>query len=59
MMSRKDYIETSKILNKYKDFINQADFESMVDDFSYWFESDNPNFDSARFFQACNKELVR
>ena len=55
MMSRKDYIETARILNKYKSSIDEKDFIDLADDFSFMFEKDNPNFISDKFLEACNK----
>lgn len=53
MMTRKDYIETAKILNKFSDSIDSHDFENLVFEFSEWFLSDNPRFDEQKFFDAC------
>lgn len=53
MMTRKDYVETARILNKYKDSISEIDFADMLDDFSFWFEKDNPNFNTDKFVEAC------
>jgi hypothetical protein len=55
MMSRKDYVESARILNKYKNAINENDFTDLCDDFSFMFEKDNPNFISDKFLEACNK----
>lgn len=54
-MSRKDYVETARILNKYKSVITETDYTDLVDDFSFMFEKDNPNFISDKFLEACNK----
>jgi hypothetical protein len=54
-MSRKDYVETARILNKYKNAIDEKDFTDLVDDFSFMFEKDNPNFITDRFLEACTK----
>ena len=53
MMTRKDYIETAKILNKFVDDIDSNDFDKLVFEFSEWFLSDNPRFDESRFYDAC------
>jgi hypothetical protein len=53
MMTRKDYVETARILNKYKDSINSNDFIDLIDDFCFWFEQDNPNFNNEKFEEAC------
>ena len=59
MMTRKDYVEVARILNKYKDVIEDLAYVDMVDDFSYMFEQDNPRFDSSRFLIACNESVVK
>lgn len=56
MMTRKDYVKTAKILNKFVDRIESTDFNDLVFEFSEWFASDNPRFDEARFEDACYKE---
>lgn len=56
MMTRKDYIETAKILNDFIDRIDSKDFQDLVFEFSEWFLSDNPRFDEEKFFNACMKE---
>lgn len=53
MMTRKDYIETARILNKFVDDIDSNDFDKLVFEFSEWFLSDNPRFDESRFYDAC------
>lgn len=55
MMSRKDYVETARILNKYKDVMDEMDFIDLADDFCFMFEKDNPNFIPDKFLEACNK----
>lgn len=62
-MTRKDYVEVARILNQYRltsvfDEQDEQLFADLVDNFSYFFEKDNPRFDSTRFVQACVKELV-
>jgi hypothetical protein len=52
-MTRKDYVETAKILNKFVDSIDANDFDELVFQFSEWFLSDNPRFDESRFYDAC------
>ena len=54
MMSRKDYNETARILNKYKNLISSDVFVDLADDFSFMFEKDNPNFKSEIFFEKVN-----
>jgi hypothetical protein len=53
MMTRKDYIETAKILNKFSDSIDSHDFDNLIFEFSEWFLSDNPRFDESKFYDAC------
>jgi flavodoxin len=53
MMTRKDYIETAKILNKFSDSIDSHDFDNLIFEFSEWFFSDNPRFDEQKFYDAC------
>jgi len=53
MMTRKDYVETAKILNNFVDVIDKNDFDDLVFQFSEWFASDNPRFDEQKFYDAC------
>ena len=52
MMTRKDYIETAKILNYASDKTHPALFGKMVSDFVSMFKNDNPRFDEIRFRNA-------
>jgi hypothetical protein len=52
-MTRKDYVETAKILNNFVDVIDKNDFDELVFEFSEWFASDNPRFDESKFYDAC------
>lgn len=56
-MTRKDYVETAKILNLFVDEMDSQTFQSLVFEFSEWFMSDNPRFDEDKFWQACTKEI--
>jgi hypothetical protein len=58
MMTRKDYVETANILNKFADTIDSHTFQDLIFEFSEWFASDNPRFDENRFWDACVKELA-
>ena len=60
MMTRKDYVETAKILNNFVDVIDKNDFDDLVFEFSEWFSSDNPRFDESKFYDACvdSKEFL-
>ncbi len=53
MMTRKDYVETAKILNNFVDVIDKNDFDDLVFQFGEWFASDNPRFDEQKFYDAC------
>jgi len=57
MMTRKDYIETANILNKFADEIESKTFQDLIFEFSEWFSADNPRFDENKFWDACVKEL--
>jgi hypothetical protein len=57
MMTRKDYIETAKILNQFANEIESKQFQDLIFEFSEWFASDNPRFDESKFWDACVKEL--
>jgi hypothetical protein len=58
MMTRKDYVETANILNKFADTIDSHTFQDLIFEFSEWFAADNPRFDENRFWDACVKELA-
>lgn len=51
--TRKTYVAVSNILKKYSSDIGQAEFQDIVDDFSFMFENDNQNFDADKFREAC------
>jgi hypothetical protein len=57
-MTRKDYVETAKILNLFVDKIDSEDFQDLVFEFSEWFMSDNPRFNEDKFSEACYKMEV-
>jgi hypothetical protein len=57
MMTRKDYVETAKILNLFVDEMDSKTFKDLVFEFSEWFSADNPRFDENRFWDACTKEI--
>ena len=58
MMTRKDSIETAKILNQFANEIDSKNFQDLIFEFSEWFASDNPRFDENKFWDACVKELA-
>ena len=53
MMTRKDYVETAKILSKFKDEMDSVTFNDLVFEFSEWFLEDNPRFIQEKFEEAC------
>ena len=57
-MTRKDYVETAKILNEFIDVIDSHVFQDLVFEFSEWFASDNPRFQEDKFSEACYKMEV-
>jgi hypothetical protein len=57
MMTRKDYVETAKILNMFADNMDSHVFNDLVFEFSEWFSADNPRFDENKFYDACTKEI--
>jgi hypothetical protein len=57
MMTRKDYVETAKILNMFADNMDSHVFNDLVFEFSEWFSADNPRFDEDKFYDACTKEI--
>ena len=57
MMTRKDYVETAKILNQFANEIESKQFQDLIFEFSEWFASDNPRFDENKFWDVCVKEL--
>jgi hypothetical protein len=59
MMTRKDYIETASILNKFANEIDSKTFQDLIFEFSEWFASDNPRFDENKFWDACTKEICQ
>ena len=58
MMTRKDYVETAKILNLFAENIDSHVFQDLIFEFSEWFSADNPRFDENKFWDACVKELA-
>lgn len=59
-MTRKDYVETAKILNQFVDSIDSHVFQDLVFEFSEFFSANSSRFDEDRFWNACIKteELV-
>jgi hypothetical protein len=58
-MSRKDYIQTAAILAEFKAMavkfghFDEFGFGKAVNDFADMFANDNPNFNRAKFIEAC------
>ena len=59
MMTRKDYIETAKILNYVSDKTHPAVFSKMVNDFAEMFAKDNERFDVVKFHKASNYRVPK
>lgn len=55
-MTRKDYVETASILNKFSHRIDSHDFQDLVFEFSEFFSANSSRFDEDRFWEACVKE---
>ena len=58
MMTRKDYVATAEILNKFSQRIDPSEFQDLIFEFSEMFLEDNPRFDEDRFWKACIAEDV-
>lgn len=58
MMTRKDYISTSKILKAFSDEIHPTVFIDLVDEFSDFFQADNERFDREKFETACGVDEI-
>jgi hypothetical protein len=52
MMTRKDYVATADILNKFKEDLDPVTFEDLVDEFADMFAMDNERFQADRFKEA-------
>ena len=55
-MTRKDYVETAKIINMFADSMDSHVLQDLIFEFSEWFSSDNPRFDETKFWDACVKQ---
>jgi hypothetical protein len=53
MMTRKDYVETAKILNKFVDRLGSHEFDDLVFEFGEMFLADNERFNLMKFEEAC------
>jgi hypothetical protein len=53
MMTRKDYVATAGILNKFADRIDSHEFNDLVFEFGEMFLADNQRFVVEKFESAC------
>lgn len=58
MMTRKDYVETAKIISNYREDFPSLRYLDLVYDFCDWFAEDNPNFNETKFVQACGLDVI-
>ena len=56
MMTRKDYVSTAEILEKYKDTMDLHIFDNLLQDFVSMFAGDNERFLADKFIDACYGE---
>jgi hypothetical protein len=56
MMTRKDYVSTAEILEKYKDTMDLHIFDNLLHDFVSMFAEDNERFLADKFIDACYGE---
>ena len=52
MMTRKDYVAVADILNLFRDDVEKQTLVDLVNEFSDFFEEDNPNFKREKFSEA-------
>lgn len=52
-MTRKDYVATAEILNKFSNRIESHEFNDLVFEFGEMFLADNQRFVVEKFEQAC------
>jgi hypothetical protein len=57
MMTRKDYVATAEILNKYVDVIDYLVLNDLALDFAEMFQKDNERFQEQRFIDAVFEEI--
>jgi len=55
-MTRKDYVSTAEILEKYKDTMDLHIFDKLLQDFVFMFAEDNERFLADKFIDACYGE---
>jgi hypothetical protein len=56
MMTRKDYVATADILNKFVDDVDFLTLSRIAENFAQMFENDNERFDHQRFIDAVFQE---
>jgi hypothetical protein len=59
MMTRKDYVATAQILNKFADRIDSHEFNDLVFEFGEMFLADNQRFVVEKFEQACYESEMK
>jgi hypothetical protein len=52
MMTRKDYVSVADILNLFRDDVDKQFMIDLVNEFSDFFQEDNPRFNPKRFHEA-------
>ena len=57
MMTRKDYVITAEILRDALPY-NRDLVLRIADEFSHYFQQDNPRFDRSRFFDAVEENMM-
>ncbi len=57
-MTRKDYVATAQILNKFVDRIDSHEFNDLVFEFGEMFLADNQRFVVEKFEQACYENKI-
>jgi len=55
-MTRKDYVATADILNKFVDDVDFLTLSRIAENFAQMFENDNERFDHQRFIDAVFQE---
>lgn len=53
MMTRKDYVNVSELLNAYRLKIDERVFDTLIHDFAGIMAEDNERFMADRFISAC------
>lgn len=53
-MTKKDYIKIAKVIKDNSTSTGKLSRQSFIDDLCIMFKEDNPNFDSCKFWYACD-----